>query len=190
MDELAAQKSRLRTEFRVQRLALSDEAFAQASAQIVSHLLALPELRDADTVLAFAPLLDRREPDLRPLLHALHDAGKAVALPFVTAFHPPAMAFRRWTPDSDSLDAAGLPSADGPAISRVEAAVVPALAADRRGVRLGYGKGFYDRFLADFTGFAVCPVFDSAFVDDLPADSHDVPVHAVVTESTVWRVPS
>lgn len=190
MDEVAAQKNRRRREFQAARRALSEDAYADASARIVAQLLALPELRAARTVLAFGPLLDRREPDLRPLLAALHDAGKTVALPFVAALDPPAMAFRIWTPDDDADDAAGLPSAAGATVVRADAAVVPALAADRRGVRLGYGKGFYDRFLSSFDGFAVCPVFDLAFVDALPADTYDVPVRAVVTETTVWRVPS
>lgn len=189
MDEVSAEKIRRRTEFRARRSALLDDAYVRASARIVAHVLALPEIREARVVYAFRPLVERREPDLRPLLRTLRERGTDVAVPFVAALDPPAMAFRRWRLDDETFDAAGLPTAHGDIAPPPDAVIVPALAADRQGIRLGYGKGFYDRFLNGFPGFTVCPVFDFAFVDALPADTYDVPVRAVATETTVWRVP-
>jgi 5-formyltetrahydrofolate cyclo-ligase len=61
--------------------------------------------------------------------------------------------------------------------------VVPALAVDRRGVRLGRGGGSYDRALTRAAGLTVALLYDGETVEELPAEEHDVPVKAVVTPS-------
>jgi 5-formyltetrahydrofolate cyclo-ligase len=66
--------------------------------------------------------------------------------------------------------------------------LVPALAADRRGVRLGYGKGFYDAFLPHTRALRVVPVFDACLAASLPSEAHDEPVHVVVTETQTLRI--
>lgn len=197
MDEIDAQKKRLRTEFRARRAALSDADYAARSARLVQRLLALPEIAAARTVHLFWPMTDRREPDLRPFAAALRSRGTAVVLPAVASLDPPRMAHRvllGGDVQSGALrpDAAGIPTATGPEADRktFDAVVVPALAVDRRGLRLGYGKGFYDRFLSGYPGFTLCPVFSEFFVEALPAGPYDVPVRAVVTDTALWRVPA
>ena len=64
----------------------------------------------------------------------------------------------------------------------VELVVVPALAVDRRGNRLGRGAGFYDRALAGSRpATVVAVIYDDELLDTVPAEAHDVPVHAVLT---------
>lgn len=58
--------------------------------------------------------------------------------------------------------------------------VVPALAVDYSGIRIGYGKGCYDRFLSSYEGTSVCAVFANLFVQSLPSELHDVPVDIAV----------
>lgn len=81
--------------------------------------------------------------------------------------------------------------ADGEPVSldMLDLVVVPALAFDRKGNRLGRGGGFYDRFLAtpDFTGVAVGIAFREQLLDELPVGEHDVPVDIVVTDEEVLR---
>ena len=67
--------------------------------------------------------------------------------------------------------------------------IVPAIAFDENGDRLGYGKGFYDRFLKDFKGASVGIVHSELLVKQLPTDPHDTPVKIVITESEIIKIP-
>ena len=69
----------------------------------------------------------------------------------------------------------------------VDLAIIPALAIDKRGMRLGKGKGYYDRGLMDFTPLppVIAVVFDEELLEQLPAESHDHPVDAAVTPSGI-----
>lgn len=75
----------------------------------------------------------------------------------------------------------------------IDLLIVPGVAFDRRGHRLGYGKGFYDRALSACTGrsLAIGLAYDFQLVDELPTDAHDRVVNAVMTETkTLWFSPS
>ena len=63
--------------------------------------------------------------------------------------------------------------------------LVPALSYDKRGYRLGYGKGYYDRFLEGFSGICVGITFDRCLAEKLPADAHDKKTDYIITESQV-----
>jgi 5-formyltetrahydrofolate cyclo-ligase len=71
--------------------------------------------------------------------------------------------------------------------SDVELALVPGLAFDRQGRRLGYGGGYFDRFLRDFTGISVGVIFQALLLDHLPIGEHDVPVKWIVTENGIYH---
>lgn len=72
-------------------------------------------------------------------------------------------------------------------ISELQVILVPALAVDRSGNRLGYGAGFYDRFLAGVPVPTIVPAYDFQLVPAVPTESTDIPVHYVVTEEEVVR---
>ena len=76
------------------------------------------------------------------------------------------------------------PAPDLPIIppGEVQLALVPGLAFDRLGRRLGYGGGYFDRFLCDFTGVSLGVIFQALLFDHLPCCEHDVPVKWIVTE--------
>ena len=67
--------------------------------------------------------------------------------------------------------------------------IVPAIAFDENGNRLGYGKGFYDRFLSNFKGTSVGLTCSDLLVKQLPTDPHDTPVKIVITESEIIKIP-
>lgn len=74
-------------------------------------------------------------------------------------------------------------------IDRAGVCIVPGLAFDQAGFRLGYGRGYYDRFLADNPGlFTVGLCYEELFVEDLPRDEHDLPVDMVITQKTIRHV--
>jgi 5-formyltetrahydrofolate cyclo-ligase len=75
----------------------------------------------------------------------------------------------------------GILEPTGEAVKKIDLVLVPALAVDHRGNRLGKGRGFYDRFLAGFSGPCYAVVFDEELLEDVPVDSHDRRVSGVVT---------
>ena len=187
---MAAEKARLRGVFRQRRAALGPEARAAQSVRICAHLGAWLREHGAETagplaVSAFWPLAE--EPDLRPLLRALHDGGVRVALPVVASApdEAPRLEHRAF-----AGEAALVPSRFGvmePLAGHplppeaIGVALVPALAVDASGVRLGYGGGFYDAFLATTAARRVGVVFASGAARGLPAEPHDARLEAICT---------
>ncbi|NLE79403.1 MAG: 5-formyltetrahydrofolate cyclo-ligase, partial [Rhodococcus sp.] len=143
------------------------------------------------TVCAYVPT--RLEPGTSDLLVALREVAGRVLLP-VTGEEGP-MKWAEYTGDADLVPAAhGLREPPGPAfeVDEVQTAhtiFVPALAVDRRGVRLGRGAGYYDRslVLARPGARLITIVRDSEFVDELPEEPHDVRIGWAVTPSAGLR---
>ena len=100
------------------------------------------------------------------------------------------MEVREYTPDC-AMDRTSFgilePTLDCPLVdkSQVDLVIVPALCYDRKGFRLGYGGGHYDRWLADYTGLTVGMCRDATLQDAVPTEPHDRPVQTIVTESQV-----
>jgi 5-formyltetrahydrofolate cyclo-ligase len=125
--------------------------------------------------------------NLVPLLRSWHDAGGTVLLPRVEAPGRP-LSFLRWTP-STVMQTRGFgvdePPSDAPQ-QRPDIVLVPLLAVDRGGFRLGYGGGYYDRTLADLGPVtAVGVAFDMQRVDVVPRGPYDVPLTHLATESGI-----
>ncbi len=118
------------------------------------------------------------EIDLRPLLRALHDDQYEVALPATPADASP-LRFALWTPDAVLVPGAfgtSEPSADATTVEP-DALLVPLLAVDADGYRLGYGGGYYDRTLAALRSrrrvIAIGVGFEAQRVDQVPRGAHD-----------------
>ncbi len=139
----------------------------------------------ARTVCAYVPV--GSEPGSAEFLDGARRAGLRVLLPIVTGEAP--LDWADYTgPDSLRPASYGLSEPAGPrlgasAIGEADTVLVPALAVDRRGTRLGRGGGHYDRSLPLVSAAArlVAVVRDDEFVDELPGEAHDVRVHAVAT---------
>lgn len=187
---IAARKAALRREARERGAGGSREYRAWASAGICQGLWALPELEAAPVVLGFYPT--PAEPDITPVLEGLLAGGRVLALPRCIS---PGMMEARQVRSLDDLSpgAYGLlePGEGAPLIpwGELSFAIVPCIAADRRGGRLGHGGGYYDRFLAwapgDMAAAMVC--FSDRLVDAVPMGELDIPVPLVVTEEGTWR---
>ena len=65
--------------------------------------------------------------------------------------------------------------------------IVPCLSADKNRYRIGYGKGYYDRFLKDFNGVSICPCYSEMLTDSLPTDENDIKINIIVTDKEVIR---
>ena len=163
-----------------------------ASVAVCGRLLALPELLLAQTVHLYWPMAERGELGTSPLLDVLHGRGSRVVLPVVADFEgAPQLVHRLYTgPECLQLNRWGIAEPHGtkeilPA--DLDAVVVPALGADRRGYRIGYGRGFYDAFLRETDAFTACAVYADSLIDRVPDEPHDVAVDAVVTEAETVR---
>jgi 5-formyltetrahydrofolate cyclo-ligase len=73
------------------------------------------------------------------------------------------------------------------AIEDVQVVIVPALGADRRGHRIGYGYGYYDEFLAGTPAMKIAPVYAACLVDAVPSETYDVPMDVLVTENDITK---
>lgn len=154
------------------------------SAAVAAHLAAFLSGRGIGRVLAYRALPG--EPDL-----------SALATPFDllttrARFRPsPHLTLHPWETATEMSRFGVLqPPAHAPRVGleTVDAVLLPALAYDRRGVRLGYGGGFYDRLLPEFRGLTVGVVWNTLIVDELPSESHDLRVGFLATETGVQPV--
>jgi 5-formyltetrahydrofolate cyclo-ligase len=154
-------------------------------AALAAHLLADPPWGAADVVSGYWPIGD--EIDIRPLLTALHEAGHTVALPVTPRIGLP-LTFRAWRPGAAMIaERFGTMRPDGAEVVP-DVLLVPLLAFDRRGYRLGYGGGYYDRTLAGLPGArAIGCAHAVQELDEVPAGPYDARLHAVATERGVIR---
>ena len=148
--------------------------------QLAGRLLAAWRFRPGSIIAGFWPLAG--EIDIRPLLLALAGRGHPIALPVTPARGNP-LSFQRWQPgDVLVRERFGTVRPTGEPLAP-DLLLVPLLAFDSRGRRLGYGGGFYDRTLAGLPGrLAIGCAFAAQRVDGVAADVHDIPLQAVATE--------
>lgn len=180
-------RAALRREKLAARMALDETTRAGLSARIEAHLAALLTPLPPQTLAFCAPV--RGEFDARPLASLLLERGWQAAMPVVTAVDAP-MSFHAWTASSAmSSDRYGIPiPADGAAVIP-DIVLLPLLAFDAQGFRLGYGGGYFDRTLAAMVPRpqAIGVGFELGRVPDIRPQTHDIPLAAIVTEAGVLR---
>ena len=161
-----------------QRLSSEDEERLRGF--LLKEILAQP----ARKIAAVWPLAE--EVDLRPLCHALSEAGRQVLLPETTPKGSP-LIFRRWTPSSSMIAGRFGTSHPEGEIEVPDLVLVPFLAFDRSGYRLGYGGGYYDRTLAALNVPAIGFGFAGQQIDAVPTGPYDIPLKTIVTEYGVLQ---
>ena len=185
-------KIQIRKKMKGLRAAFSPNSLSKRSASICQRLLAHSELAQAKGVALFWPLLERGEVDLRELDSALRDRGVQLYYPFMDPL--PDGKFRtgfRATKSQDELVDRGnkfLEPINGSIAQRgdLDLVLVPALAADAAGYRIGYGAGYYDATLGD-----ICPpaqswivAFQFQLLAELPRQEHDWACERVITDES------
>jgi 5-formyltetrahydrofolate cyclo-ligase len=182
MTDVSAQKKALRASLLAKRAAILPTQKAQMDAAICDRIAALAAFREADLILAFFPV--RGEVDLRPLYRLAAELHIPLAFPRCEGkemtFHIVAN-LDELVPDRFRIPAppVGAPLA---VCTEKTLCLLPGLAATRDGARLGYGGGFYDRFLPRFAGSLIFPVYAQFVLDTLPSEAHDQRIPHIVTE--------
>lgn len=185
-----ASKHDLRRAIRRRRAAITDADYLAASTRVNTHLSHL--LADVTTCAAYIPY--GREPDITPTLDTALHSGTRILVPHLGL----KLALRwSWLESLSRLSDNGThgprdpfgPSLDASAIATVSTIIIPALAVDYRGTRLGQGGGWYDRVLQyrSPTARTVAICYDSELMteDELPRDDHDINMDMVITPSGV-----
>jgi 5-formyltetrahydrofolate cyclo-ligase len=187
--ERNSEKDALREGMRRVRAAIPPAERSARSARVEARLLALPELRDARTVLLFYSF--GTEVPTAVLARRLLERGFRVLLPYLAGDGMEAAEVR---PGSrlEATDYGPKEPADRIAVDpeRIDAVITPGLAFDRRGARLGYGGGHYDRYLGRLEAHAVRIgiAFAEQVVEAVPEEELDQPVDVVVTDEEVIRI--
>lgn len=189
MDTVALEKQRLREERLAARETLSEQERCALDGCITQKLLATPEYAEAITVLTYVSVSS--EVSTRMFIECALRDGKTVAVPRCMPGHR--LEFVAIT-SLEQLVAAPIkllePPKDLSALAEVQMnnaiCIVPALLVDTKGYRLGYGAGFYDRFLSTYFGKKICLAYQQNMSKTmLPHTEFDVPVDMVITESDV-----
>jgi 5-formyltetrahydrofolate cyclo-ligase len=187
-DQVDLQKRALRAELRERRRARTATQRTRDAQQLTARLEELVARYDARTITAYLSLPD--EPNTRDFVHWAHGHGIRVLLPVSRED-----GLLDWAPydgEDEVEDAIGMPSPTtellGPiAINAADLLLVPAASVDRAGMRMGWGRGYFDKTLGSMEG---CPpvyavIFDDELVDSVPQERHDMPVDGVVTPSGI-----
>jgi len=184
----ASRKKELRKQAKRRRAEAAAAAHPDAGERLAkvieNHVIPKAEGR---CVSAYWPMGDEIDP--RPAMHLLHAYGRTIGLPVMRGADTP-LVFRQWWPDAPLAEGGfgtRMPTEDAPEVTP-EVLLVPMLAFNDAGYRLGYGGGFYDRTLEDLRGenpatLAVGLAYSGQRVDDLPVGPFDQPLDALVTES-------
>lgn len=199
---LNQEKARLRKEFRARRRALEGVAREQANQAICAAIETLAGETRAKKLTAF--LAFDGEPDIAPALSRLHAAGVTVCLPVVPSDRSDtSLTFLPWSGATNPDSAASMqrnsmgiqePTHGEPiALADVDIVLMPLVAWDRNGGRLGMGAGYYDRALATLRDnqrpMRVGIALDEQQAEQLPMNDWDVPLHAIITQSGRFTFP-
>lgn len=180
-------KAELRKRLRGVRKTTPLEACDVRSKALVARLEAHPAVASARTVALFWPIVSKHEVDLRALDASLRARGVRIAYPAIDA-ETNVMTFR-FVDDASQMEEKGFgfsePTPDAPEATALDVVIVPAIAIDPTGHRIGYGAGYYDRTLPRFAppAVSIAVAFDWQLVAEVPAMPDDVRCQSVVTDA-------
>ena len=190
-EQLLFDKKKTRQTLLQQRRAFSATEKTRAEQQILKFLQSWDVFRQAETIHIFISKTD--EPDTSLIIESAWESGKTIAVPYVVPdtfelFHSQLNTFK-------DLSSGALGALEPSPKVRIamnpknfDLVIIPGVAFDRLGGRLGYGKGYYDRFLEKTGAFRLALAFDFQVLVRVPTEKHDVPMNGILTESGLIEV--
>ena len=182
VNDLIAEKKALRARFSALRASIPAAEKAALDAALCRAVATHETFLGCDLLLCYFPVRD--EPDLTALYQLARERGVKTAFPRCIGKQ---MTFHLVQSEKElETGRFGIPTPpEGAPLAQCDAhtlCIVPALAAAKDGARLGYGGGFYDRFLEHFLGTAVLPIYSTLLCDALPREKTDLTIPYILTE--------
>ncbi|MER2106555.1 MAG: 5-formyltetrahydrofolate cyclo-ligase [Solibacillus sp.] len=181
-------KQRMREQMRVVLAKLSYEDYKERSKVIGRKLLQEPSIREGKTIAL--TMSNRPEVDTTMIIEALWQLGKQVCIPKCK----PGRAMDFYTIDGFFQTERSKMAILEPipeltklvAKDELDVIIVPGIVFDTCGYRIGFGGGYYDRFLAGYTGKTIALAFDEQVVSLVPTDPYDLPVERIITDKNTY----
>ena len=186
-----AGKSELREKFRKWRLKLSRQEVKRRSAKILENLFLLREISRAQNVACYISF--NNEVSTRAIIEKLRKSGKKVFVPVMDSGNKSFNFAQVKSFEGMKKNSYGILEPAGgkiPPREKIDLFLVPGLAFDLRGARIGWGKGFYDRFFAEnkVKGLKIGLAFGFQLLGKIPSGAHDAKMDFVVTEKKIVKV--
>ena len=186
-DNVKDVKRKLRNQYKQYRLALSADVKADYDKKICEALMQLVSFKYSDTILMYAPL--EGEIDVMPIAERALELGKRVAFPLCVE-EPRNLDFK-YVSSLDELKSGSYsiaePTEDMESVTDLSRSIciIPGIVFDKEGYRVGYGKGYYDRFLAVYDGTKFGLAYSECILDSVPRGRFDRHVDILISEKGV-----
>lgn len=185
---MSEQKQKLRRRILKMRESLSPEEVREKSLAVCERLVSHPAFNSGETILFYSPI--RKEVDIRPAMEKAWSAGKRVVLPKVEPKTKTLACYRLQRGEPLVSGIFGILEPPGEESARIapeslDLVVVPGIAFDEQGYRLGYGGGYYDRFFARYPGsfLRVGVAYSFQVVSTIYPEKHDQRLDGLITPS-------
>lgn len=169
---------------------MSAATHALRSAQIVERLMMRPQFHVAKTIAV--TMSNFPEVETRGLIEQAWSLGKTIVVP-KSQPKTRQMTFYKLT-DFQQLEVvfAGIEepiehACEAMELAQIDLIIVPGVVFNKKGYRIGFGGGYYDRLLADYNGVTIALAFDEQVYDTIPVDAHDVPVQQIITDQRMLQ---
>lgn len=186
--DIDQKKERLREQLLNQRESIPQEKYRLASDSIIRRLQEQSEYSAVKTVHCYVSMNGRREVDTHGLIKKMLSGDKRVIVP-VTDFNEYTLSHVNLTSfdmlETNKWGVLEPPSGEEISADEMELVIVPMVGADEQGNRIGYGKGFYDRFLKEVNCPKVGLIFEQNVVEEVPSGKYDIPLDKIITEHRV-----
>ncbi|HFF8523055.1 TPA: 5-formyltetrahydrofolate cyclo-ligase [Providencia rettgeri] len=193
-DTLSTQRQQIRQTIRQARRQLTPEQQKIAAEQVKLNALQHPKIAQAKNIALF--LSFDGEINTQPLIDALWQQNKQIYLPVLHPFSAHHLLFLHYHPDSQlvknrfNIAEPPLDVRDVLPPEQLDVMLIPLVAFDSQGQRLGMGGGFYDRTLANWQKSGFYPIglaHDCQHVEQLPVAHWDIPLPEIITPKKIWR---
>ncbi|SOC21155.1 5-formyltetrahydrofolate cyclo-ligase [Ureibacillus xyleni] len=178
-------KRELRRKIKQQLENMSENLYQQSSLTIKDKLLKEPSIIEGDTIAI--TISNNREVDTTGIIESLWKQGKRVVVPKCNSINRTMQFYK--IENFNQLEIVYMDLREPiPQITelvsaeQIDCMIVPGIVFDKSGYRIGYGGGYYDRYLEKFKGNVISLAFHNQLVDMVPRDPHDLPVNLIVTE--------
>lgn len=181
------EKSGIRKKYKALRGQMDSRRVSVLSGEISKHIMESGIFQSAEYMYAYYPL--GNEADVRPVVEAALEMGKHVAFPKVSGEVMDFFEIRDFSRLHPGAFGIMEPEGDCPVYWCHALVLTPGIAFDKNGNRMGYGKGYYDRYLAEYPECVTVGVaYGLQLTPRLPAEETDVPLDYIATESGVWKI--